>query len=59
MKLKKATETWTKLANSMRDTLFWANSNDKSVLKTLGVKPNTITMVCLGLRHKRGSRFRV
>jgi len=45
--LLQATETWTKLANSMRDSVFWAHSEDAKVLKALGVKPKSITMVCI------------
>ena len=40
-----ATETWTNLANSMRDTVYWCHTTHKVVMKALGVKAGTISMV--------------
>ena len=40
-----ATETWTNLANSMRDTVYWCHTTQKAVMKALGVKAGTISMV--------------
>jgi hypothetical protein len=38
-------ETWSKLANSMRDHVFWCHTTDKAVIKALGVKSDSITMI--------------
>jgi hypothetical protein len=38
-------ETWTKLANSMRDSLFFCHTTNNAVLKALGVKSGSIAMV--------------
>ena len=34
-----------KLANDMRDAVFWAHTENKDAIKALGVKAGTITMV--------------
>jgi len=39
------TEVWKKLANSMRDTVFWCHTTNKAALKALGVKAGTIVMI--------------
>ena len=40
-----ATETWTKLASSMRDAVYWCHTSNKAAIKALGVKAGAITIL--------------
>ena len=40
-----ATDTWTKLASSMRDKVYWCHTGDKAVRKALGLQAGAIAVL--------------